>query len=214
MVPGIEPKTYRIETLTFGAAIENKQMLEFFTTKSPFSHWFKNASMLSKLHALMEMYPAMKVPYKGNTIFLGDSAAMAESLYAGATMCGYKGAVAVEKEFSGGKGFEEYTDWWNTQAFEMTNDLQKMAEYVKRLLIELYLGPDVVDGLFELAEKSPLTVDEFKGSPYDFARSVIDHLLWLPEVTPEWRDKLERYRSATLTDFTEIIDRIQKEKTG
>lgn len=206
MVPGVNRhKSYRIETIITGQAIKNFHAIEFLTKKSRFSHWFKNARILSKHAALMEMYPAMKVPYKGNTIFVGDSAAMAESLYAGATMCGYRGAVAVEKELSGEKGFDEYMDWWNNRAFEMTNDLQKMAEYVKRFLFDPWMGPDVMDRLFELAEKTPFIVDEFNGNPYGFARSVIDHLQTLPGIKPEWRDRLEGLKLSTLKDFIGVM---------
>jgi flavin-dependent dehydrogenase len=197
-------KSYRIETAIFGPAINNYNGLEYFIKESRFSHWFKNARIVSKDAALMEMYPAIKKPCKGNTIFLGDAAAMAESLYTGATMCGYKGALAIEKELSGEKGFDEYTDWWNNSAFEMTNDLQKMAEYGKRFLFNSWMGSEVMDSLFELAEKSPFIVDEFKGSPYDFARSVIEHLQSLPGIKPEWKERLEGLKAASLADFEQL----------
>jgi len=195
------PGSYRVETAIGMPAVNNYHGLEFFIRKSRFSHWFKNAEIVGKHAALMEMYPAMKKPCKGNTIFLGDSAAMAESLYPGATMCGYKGALAVEKELSGEIGFDEYTEWWNKEALEMTNDLQKMAEYVKRFLFEPWMGPEVMDKLFELAAKKPFSVDAFKGNPYDFAKTVIEHLQSLPGIRPEWRDKLESLKSASLTEL-------------
>jgi digeranylgeranylglycerophospholipid reductase len=195
------PGCYRIESAIGMPAINNYHGLEFFINKSRFSHWFKNARIVSKHAAVMEMYPAMKKPYKGNTIFLGDSAAMAEALYPGATMAGYKGALAVEKELSGVDGFDEFTEWWNNDAFEMTNDMQKMAEYVKRFLFEPWMGPEVMDRLFELAEKKPFTVDEFAGNPYDFARAVIEHLQSLPGIEPQWRDELEKLKAASLTEL-------------
>ena len=152
----------------------------------------------------MEMYPAMKRPYKGNTIFLGDAAAMAESLYAGATMCGYKGAVAVEKELYGDRGFEEYTQWWNKEAFEMTNDVGKMAEYGKRMMFNAWMGPEVMDELFRLAEKHPLVVDELSGNPFTYARTIIDHLQTVPGIKPEWKQRLEELKTATLEDFIKV----------
>ena len=135
---------------------------------------------------------------------------MAESLYPGATACGYMGAVAIEKEFSGENGFEEYTDWWNNRAFEMTNDLQKMAEYAKRFLFNVWMGPEVMDRLFELAQKKPLVVDEFSGNPYGFARSIIEHLQSLPGIQDEWKQRLEGLKHATLTDFIGLIEQIKE----
>jgi len=211
MVPGVSSeKEYRIETAVHGPAINNFYAIEYLTKKSKFSHWFKNATMLSKHSALMQMFPAMKIPHKGDTIFLGDAAAMAESLYPGATACGYMGAVAIEKELSGERGFEEYTEWWNTRAFEMTNDLQKMAEYAKRFLFNVWMGPEVMDRLFELAQKKPLVVDEFSGNPYGFARSIIEHLQSLPGIQDEWKQRLEGLKHATLTDFIGLIEQIKE----
>jgi flavin-dependent dehydrogenase len=205
LIPSLSgPKSYRIETAIHGPAIENFHGLEYFIKESRFSHWFRDATIISKHMALMEMYPPMKKPYKGNTIFLGESAVMAETLYAGATMCGYKGALAVVKELSGERGFEEYTDWWNTSAFEMTKDMEMMAEYGKRFLFNSWMGSDVMDSLFELAEKSPFIVDEFIGNPYDFARSIIEHLQSLPGVKPEWKEKLEGLKHAKMSAFSGV----------
>ncbi len=215
MVPGVNnKKEYRIETAVHGPAINNYYAIEYFTRRSRFSKWFKKASMLSKHAALMEMYPAMKVPFKGNTIFLGDAAAMAESLYPGATVSGYMGALAIEQELAGENGFERYTKWWNESSLEMTNNAQKMAEYAKRFLFNAWMGADVMDRLFEKAEKKPLTVDKFHGNPYDFARSVIEHLQSLPSIPKEWHEKLEELKKASLQDFIHVIEKIKIRNSG
>jgi len=211
MVPCVDAdRAYRIETVAHGPAVNNFYLLEYFTKKSRFAKWFKNARIVGKHAALMEMYPAMKKPYTGNTIFLGDSAAMAESLYPGATASGYMGALAIEKEFAGKNGFEEYAEWWRNDALEMTSDLQKMAEYAKRFLFNRWMGPDVMDGLFKLARKHPLVVDEFNGNPYGFARSIIEHLQSLPGIKPEWHKRLEGLKLASMTDFIDIIEDIKR----
>ena len=211
MVPGVNgEKEYRIETAVHGPALNNYYAIDYFTRKSRFAHWFKNARMLSKHAALMQMYPAMKVPHTGNVIFLGDAAAMAESLYPGATASGYMGAAAVAKELAGEKGFAQYTEWWNNSALEMTNDLQKMAEYAKRFLFNSWMGAEVMDRLFELAEKNPLTVDEFNGSPYDFARSVIEHLQSLPGIHRDWHQRLEGLKQASMHEFIGVIEKLKE----
>jgi flavin-dependent dehydrogenase len=211
MVPGVSgDKEYRIETAVHGPAINNYYAIDYFTRKSRFAYWFKNARMLSKHAALMQMFPAMKVPYTGNTIFLGDAAAMAESLYPGATASGYMGAAAVARELAGENGFAAYTHWWNTSCLEMTGDLQKMAEYVKRFLFNAWMGAETMDRLFELAEKNPLNVDEFKGSPYDFAHSIIEHLQSLPGVPIDWNQRLEELKQASLDNFIGVIEKIKE----
>jgi flavin-dependent dehydrogenase len=164
MVPGLKgTRDYRVETIIPGdPAIINYNSMKFLLEKSHVAHWFKNAKILSKHTAVMEMYPAMKRPGQG--------------------------------------GFEEYSDWWNHRALEMTNDLQKMAEYVKRFYFDQFVGADGVDRLFEIAKDHPFIVDEFNGNPYGFARTIIDHLLTLPGIKPEWREGLERMKVAGLQE--------------
>ena len=173
----------------------------------------KTPRMLSKHAALMQMFPAMKVPYTGNTIFLGDAAAMAESLYPGATASGYHGCrQRLTRELARGK--------WicclhplveQPSCLEMTGDLQKMAEYVKRFLFNAWMGAETMDRLFELAEKKPLNVDEFKGSPYDFAHSIIEHLQSLAGVPLDWNQRLEELKQASLDNFIGVIEKIKEE---
>ena len=203
MVPASEgPGSYRIETIVGGGpASKNYIAMEYLINNSRIAHWFKNARVLSRHAATMELYPAMKRPYTGNAIFLGDAAAVAESLYAGATMCGYKGAVAVCQELSGKNGFKHYTDWWNHKAFEMTNDPQKHAEYIKRFFLQRYLDPEALERIFELARENPLIVDEFNGNPYGFAKTIVNHMLSLSGLKPEWRRNLESMKVATLQDL-------------
>jgi hypothetical protein len=57
-----------------------------------------------------------------------------------------------------------------------------------------------VDRLFEIAKDHPFIVDEFNGNPYGFARTIIDHLLTLPGIKPEWREGLERMKVAGLQE--------------
>ena len=53
-------------------------------------------------------------------------------------------------------------------------------------------------------------VDRFNGNPYDFARSIIEHLQSLPGIQDEWKQRLEGLKHATLTDFIGLIEQIKE----
>jgi len=198
MVPSPRGKdAYRIETATTPPAIKNYQVIEYFTKESSLAWWFKKASVVEKSGAVVELFTPIKVPHRGNIILVGDTAAFGEVLYQGATMCGYMAAVAVEKELRGHKGFDEYTQWWNS-TFEWNIDPKKMSEYSKRFLFTRYMGADTMDYLFDIAAKQPLIADDARANVYDFAKTVIDHLLSFPEVRPDVAKKLRFMREADI----------------
>ena len=198
MVPSPRGKdAFRVETAAQLPAIRNYEIIEFFTKKSPFADWFKNAKVVEKSGAVVELITNIKVPYQGSILIVGDAASFAEVLYQGATMCGYMAAGAVEKELRGQKGYDEYTQWWNS-TFAWNLDPKAMADYTRRFLFGRYLGTDVMDDLFEMAAKNPLAVDEAKVGVYDFGAVIIDHLLSFPEVEPDVAKKLRFMRDADM----------------
>ncbi|MEI6128363.1 MAG: hypothetical protein WCQ99_17605, partial [Pseudomonadota bacterium] len=56
----------------------------------------------------------------------------------------------------------------------------------------------------------PLTVDSFNGSPYDFARSVIEHLQSLPGIHRDWHQRLEGLKQATMHEFIGVIEKLKE----
>jgi digeranylgeranylglycerophospholipid reductase len=180
---------YRVETAAMLPAIRNYEIIEFFTKKSPFAHWFKNAKVVEKSGAVVELITPIRVPYRGNVLIVSDAAAFAEVLYQGATACGYMAAKAAEKELQGQKGFDEYTQWWIT-SMEWNVNPKRMGDYTKRFLFGRLLGTDTMDMLFELASKHPLVVEEAKAGVYDFGAVVVNHLITVPGVPPEIIQKL------------------------
>jgi digeranylgeranylglycerophospholipid reductase len=188
---------YRVETAAQLPAIRNYQIIEHFTKQSPFAPWFKNAKVVEKSAAVVELITPIKVPYRGNIVLVGDGPSFAEVLYQGATMCGYMAAVTTEKELKGQKGFDEYTQWWNA-TFEWNVNPKKMGDYTKRFLFGRLLGTKTMDMLFELAAKYPLVAEEAKAGVYDFGAVVVNHLVSLPGVPPDIVEKLKFLRDADM----------------
>lgn len=198
MVPSWRGKdAYRVETAAQLPAIRNYQIIEYFTKESPLASWFKNAKVVEKSAAIVELMPPIKVPRTANILIIGDAPSFAEVLYQGATMCGYMAGVAAEKELRGEKGFDEWVEWWNS-TFEWNINPKRMADYTRRFLFGRLLGTKTMDMLFELAAKYPLVAEEAKAGVYDFGTVVANHLMSLPGVPPEIVEKLKFLRDADM----------------
>ena len=198
MVPSWRGKdAYRVETAAQLPAIRNYQIIEYFTKQSPLAHWFKNATVVEKSGAVVELMPPIKVPRTENILIIGDAPSFAEVLYQGATMCGYMAGVAAEKELKGQNGYDDWVQWWNS-TFEWNINPQRMGDYTKRFLFGRLLGSKTMDMLFELAAKYPLIAEEAKAGVYDFGAVVANHLMSLPGVPPDIVEKLKFLRDADM----------------
>ena len=94
MVPSsVTDDAFRLETMSVLPATTSAQLVEYFIKKGPYAHWFANAEIVDISGALVELISPMIVPYQGNILFAGDSAAFAECLYQSATMEGYMSDV-------------------------------------------------------------------------------------------------------------------------
>jgi flavin-dependent dehydrogenase len=173
MVPSCHGEgIFRMETMSMLPASTALDLIEFFTKKGPFAHWFKNAEIIEVSGVVIEFLSPMIVPHLGNVLFAGDSAAFGECLYQCAVMCGHKGADCVEKELEGKKGYEEYNQWWGDH-FEWVRNPKRMADYTKRVLFPRFFTVKELDFLFDLSEKNRIVVEEADASPYDFTKMVM-----------------------------------------
>lgn len=195
---------YRLETMSALPGKTAYNMIEFFTKKSPFAKWFKKAEIVEKSGAIMEAYTPIKTPCLGNILIVGDAACYAECLYQGATMCGYKAAQAIESELKGKKGFEEYTDWWNS-TFEWNKDPKKMADYSKRVLFHRFFTSDEIDFLFDLSKKHPAIADEMDGGVYGYTDVLMDYFSSLPDVPDQLREKMKMIKEADMGKLAAVI---------
>ncbi|MFC1592085.1 NAD(P)/FAD-dependent oxidoreductase [Thermodesulfobacteriota bacterium] len=174
------------------------ELFEFFTKKSPCAYMFENAKIERQHSCTTKAYAPMKVPYKGNVLVIGDAAAFVETQAQGALNCGFWAADALEKEFDGKPGFEEYTKLWQ-ETFEFNDDgmMQVTSGYA---LIPYYTDEEVVY-LFSLLDDVTMNGS---WSQYDSPR-----MLWreihknddrIQRERPEVWEKISKQQSKTLSD--------------
>ncbi len=205
---------YRFETFSTMPGGTAYDIIEFFINKSPFAKWFKKAKIVEKSCAMVELATPIKTPCIGNVLIASDAAAFAECLYQGATACGYMAARAMEKELKGKKGFQEYTDWWNS-TFEWNRDPKRMADYVKRLMFPRLFTPEEIDFLFDLSKQYPAVVDEMTAGVYDYANSMMDYFTSLPGVPDSMKEKMAVIKEADMMKLATVIARMRDEgETG
>lgn len=136
-------------TITGTPDLMPKQIFEEFTTLSPMAPNFKNAKLLKKQGCSVKSFMPMKVPYKGNVLAIGDSAAMVEVETQGGFLCGTKAAQAVIDELNGKPGFEDYTKWWQ-ESFEFNGE--DYLAIARGYTLAFVYTDDELDYLFALCE--------------------------------------------------------------
>ena len=131
------------------------------STDSPLASLFKGSKVLDRHACSLRTFDSLQVPYKGNLLAAGDSAAFIEVEVQGGLMCGYHAASAVVNELHGENGFEQYTAWWQ-KSFEFNGeDYLKVAQGYA--LVPAY-SDDELDYLFSLTEDQVLegTFSQYK----------------------------------------------------
>ena len=108
--------------------------------------------VVKKRGVAADIYTEIFEPRIGNTLLVGDVAAMQEVDNQGALCCGYQAGRAVVKEIQGGPGFDEYSKWWQ-ESFEFNRGPEALAELAKGWGL-FSLGEEALDYFFSLTESS------------------------------------------------------------
>ena len=143
------------------------------STGCPLTYMFKSSKLIDRHACSLRTFDSLRVPYKGNVLVAGDSAAYIEVEVQGGLMCGYHAANAVASELNGDNGFEKYTTWWQ-KSFEFnSDDYLKVAQGYA--LVPAY-ADDELDYLFSLAEDEVLqgTFSQYK-TPKLMWASILRH---------------------------------------
>ncbi len=210
MVPSpIAEDAYRLETISVLPASTGEAIIEHFTKKGPFSKWFKKAKIVDKSGAMVEMLTPMLDPAYGNILFVGDSAAWLECLYQSATMAGYMGAVCIEEELEGKKGFAHYKKFWEDH-FEWVKNPVRMADYMKRVMFPRFFSVKELDFLFDLSQKYPIVMEEAEATPYDFTTMVMQQFIAMDEVPDDLKDRMRMVITADMGVLSQLIGQVQK----
>jgi flavin-dependent dehydrogenase len=210
MIPSMRSnKSWRIETLSPIPAEMATRIIEFMIHDGALAQWFKNGQIVEKTGAIVGIAAPIKVPFKGNVLLVSDAAAFAETLYQGATMCGYMAARAMVEELAGKDGFAGYTRWWNS-TFEWNTNPLRMADYTKRSLIFRFITPEELDLLFDLGAQQPLVAETLEANPYDYTNGLVDYFLTLPGLPQPLIEKLKIMRTADMSTWASLVSKAKE----
>jgi flavin-dependent dehydrogenase len=174
-----------------------EQVYHDVSTKGILAPRFEKAKVVDIVGCTVMAYTSLKVPYRGNTLVIGDAAAFIEVEVQGGLMCGFHAAHAVRQELEAKNGFEEYTRWWQ-ESFEFNSD-----EYLRvaqgYALVPTYTDAEL-DYLFALTEDQLL---EASGSQYKIPKlmwdSILRHMEKIAKEKPETYAKIKKNQELTLT---------------
>lgn len=190
-------KTFEL-TLSGSKTLRPESIYENVVINSPLKSQFANAKLLDKQGCTVKAFSSLKVPYNGNVITIGDSAAFVEVEVQGALMCGYHAANAIHEEVQGNKGFEQYTRWWN-ESFEFNRGDHLLVSQ-GYALVPTY-SDDELDYLFSLIEEKTLegTYSQYK-TPSLIWDSILMNKAQIQKDRPLIYEKIGKMNTMTLTD--------------
>ena len=184
-------------TLSGSETLRPESIYENVTKNSPIKNLFANAKLIDKQGCAVKAFSSLKVPYSGNVITIGDSAAFVEVEVQGALMCGYHAANAIHEELQGNNGFENYTRWWK-ESFEFNRDDYLLVSQ-GYALVPTY-SDDEIDYLFSLIEGKTLegTYSQYK-TPKLIWDAILENKAQIQRERPQIVEKIEKMNNMTLT---------------
>jgi flavin-dependent dehydrogenase len=87
-------------------------ILEKLIKLPAYAPWFARAKVVSKMACAISARPPLKQVVVGNAMVVGDAGAMVETWVQGAVASAYQAVKALQKQWAGGNGFDEYRAWW------------------------------------------------------------------------------------------------------
>jgi digeranylgeranylglycerophospholipid reductase len=186
--PSIEDESVGYVICTGNKAYPPPQIFRNVTTEGALAPAFKNAQLVKQVGCSIKTYSPLRVPWRGNSLLVGDAAAYVEVETQGALMCGYHAANAVVKELKGESGFDEYTRWWQSSFEFLGGDFMRVAQGF--VLVPTYEDEEL-DYLFGLVEGERLegTYNQYK-SPRVMWDAILAHNEQIQFERPEIFEKI------------------------
>jgi flavin-dependent dehydrogenase len=196
--PSIEDESVGYVICTGNKVYPPPEIFKNVTTAGTLAPAFKNAQLVKQVGCTIKTYSPLSVPWRGNTLLVGDAAAYVEVETQGALMCGYHAANAVAKELNDESGFDEYTHWWQSSFEFLGDDFMRVAQGF--VLVPTYEDEEL-DYLFGLVEGERLegTYNQYK-SPRVMWDAILAHTEQIQSERPEIFKKINGSR-ACLSDM-------------
>jgi hypothetical protein len=128
----------------------------------------------------------IREPVAGNTIVIGDAAALIETWIQGAIACGHQAVKAILKELNGQKGYPVYINWWRKAFF--LNDPGYFKRIVTHHSLNIICSDEEVDYIYQLFQnkrvvltlaiaKNPAQIKDERPELYQKIKTNLDQML-------------------------------------
>lgn len=206
MMPFSKKDCYHISASTLRRDIDLSALLSYFINEDKtFSPWFKDSRIVEhKTACVVNLMSPMQIPFKDNTLFIGDSCWRREISNVGALTTGWKAgkciAGALKKGKTDQKATKEYLDWYHENFYNPHgNRPQGGREFAK------YLDPEDIDYLVGLPTvKFPQTIDFLKVVDC-IGRTYAQLFTRISDERPDVMDKLIKIRENSDEDLKKNI---------
>jgi digeranylgeranylglycerophospholipid reductase len=125
-------------------------ILEKLIKLPAYAPWFAKAKITGKMACAISARPPLKQVIVGNALVVGDAGAMVETWTQGAVASAYQAVKAIQKQWAGGKGYEEYAAWWQKAFMFNHPDYPKIIQGSSSL-ISRFTDKDL-DDIYKLFE--------------------------------------------------------------
>ncbi len=176
-----------------------KKALDGFLREGPFHEWFRNAKIVHKAACMLNFYTCILNPVEGNIVVIGDAAAFIETYCQSAMVYGYRAAHAALKVLGTGRGYEDYSRFWQ-KSFEYCwpDEIEKALQGFGLHL----LSDDELNYVFSLTdgEEYPGFVSE-NTAPDVMKKAIMNHMDRIRKEQPETAKKIEQHWKAKAEDI-------------
>ena len=176
-------------------ANNHEALFDYFTQKSRFSGWFKQAKKIKRCGVVGNIYSPVFSPFKDNVIFAGDAGWCQEAEMTGAVMCGWKAAntvtCALQEGMLGEEGIKPYLEWWKTYHLEKID----YQVFLKNLLMPVLCSDDEIDYIFsKIQETLPTVLDPYE-VPAHMGKAMAKIIPAIKAERPDLIRKMEKFSS-------------------
>ncbi len=129
LTPTFRDSVYHLGIFSFNTKVQLKSVFEDFLTADPtYSPWFHKTKRIKTQACVVNEFSPVKVPYKDNVLFIGDTVWSREFSNMAALISGWKAGNAVTLAMIDNKyskeGIEPYLAWWHEQFYAPYGDIE------------------------------------------------------------------------------------------
>ncbi|MCK5255611.1 MAG: NAD(P)/FAD-dependent oxidoreductase [Deltaproteobacteria bacterium] len=198
--------------ITYGHPVFDESAMQedvkWFLEKSTFSSWFKKATIVKRLSAVLKFCTPILEPRAGRILIVGDAASYIEVYVQGALMYGYHAAISTAKFLKEGSGLDDYVEFWKkTFAYNQPGAIEAAMQAFGLHVLE----DEEIDYLFSLTDR-----ETYKGyvnehfSKETTMGALMSHMGEIKRDKPELAAKIEKFDQVSTEEFLQVTKKDKK----